>query len=184
MPTYTLSIEPISYSDSETGFELKNSHFSLLESSQREHDLDVLKAYLDVSYSPKPAGEVVVCEMPDDKKHARFKTYRLQQYLDLTLRPDDRLKGKVHFLKAEVIDSAHKPKGIEIEYLDERARPPVWKKSKFDKDLPGMPQQVRLIFGMQNPTPAFSYNIYIRDIDGVEEGIPCDPQASNEPPNA
>lgn len=185
MPTYVFSIEPYSYIDSQAGLkwsaiEFKSAGIAL----SREHEIDQIQAFLNVSLNPDPIGEQVLCVMDPHKKHAMFRTFREEQELDLILRPTPELEGRIHFLKAVVIDRTHKPKGARVEYLDTTVNPPKWKHKPFEKDLPGRPQRVRIVFGMKGKTDPFNYNIYIRDLDGNEEGQPCDPQTSNDPPQA
>lgn len=183
MPIYTVAIEPISYEDSKTGYKFTPSEFEFIRKAMtREHEVDQIKAFLDVSLNPNPQDGPISCNMEEDKKHAIFMTYRTEQFLDLVLRPEKKLEGRIHFLGAEVLGITHKPKGARVEYLDTSGAKPEWKSTKFDTVLPGSPQRVRLIFGMKGETLPFNYNIYIRDINGSDEGLPCDPQASNDPP--
>ena len=183
MPTYIVAIEPISYEDSKTGYKFTPSEFEFARiAAEREHEVDQIKAFLDVSLNPNPQDGPIACTMEEDKKHAAFMTYRNEQFLDLVLRPEKQLEGRIHFLGAEVIGITQKPKGARVEYLDASGPQPEWKSAKFDTVLPGRPQRVRLVFGMKGKTRPFSYNIYIRDINGSTEGLPCDPQTSNDPP--
>jgi hypothetical protein len=186
MPTYIVSIEPISYEDSQTGFKLTPQEFEFLNKSATaiEHEIDQIKAFLDVYIDPQSPNTPVVCSVEPSKKHAQFKTFRKEQYLDLVLRPEQQLDGRVHFYGAEIIGIFHKKKGVRVEYLDTSGPKPDWKHWKFDEIIPGNRVRVRLVFGMDGETPAFSYNIYIHDTTGSPEGIPCDPQASNDPPAA
>jgi hypothetical protein len=183
MPTFIVAIEPISYEDSVTGYKFTPSEFEFASIARElEHEIDQIKAFLDVSLNPNPQDGPISCSMEEDKKHALFMTYRNEQHLDLVLRPEKQLEGRIHFLGAEITGITNKLKGARVEYLDTSGSKPEWKSTKFDSILPGRPQRVRLVFGMKGVTPPFSYNIYIRDIDGSTEGLPCDPQTSNDPP--
>lgn len=184
MPTYIFEIEPYAYIDSQKGTEFASHQFDIdwAGADPLDHEIDQIKAFLRVSLNPNPTGGQIFCEMPANKKHAKFKTFRTEQALDLILKPDQGLEGRTHFLKAEVTKMTDKQKGARVEYLDTNSTPPRWTSKKFEEDLPNAPQHIRIVFGMEGETPPFNYDIYIRDIHGAVEGLPCDPQASNDPP--
>lgn len=185
MPTLHMSIEPTGAKNTVTKCEwtiedLK--YFPLMYSGG--FDYDRIEADVHVSLDSEPSSGPIVCSIDENKKHVIFRTHREEQELDLFLRPEASLSGRVHFLKIEVADQADAPKCARIDYLDKSQQKPKWKSVKFGDDIPTQAQadQIRIVFGMSGKIGPFAYRIFVRDLQGSISGEECDPQASNEPP--
>lgn len=186
MPTLHMSIEPIAVSSTLTKGkwtieELRS--YSLMSSDG--FDYDRIEADVRVSLDPEPSSDTIVCDIDPKKKLVTFRTHREEQELDLFLRPDGSLKGRVRFLRVEVADGTDAPKFARVEYFVKNAHNPssnVVKYVKFGDDIPTHAEQIRLVFGMKGKTLPFAYKIFVQDHLGSILGEECDPQASNEPP--
>lgn len=186
MPTLHMSIERTGAKNTltEQKWTIQELQSFSLTSSE-EFDYDRIEADVRVSLDPEPSSGPIVCDIDPNKKLVTFKTHRQEQELDLFLRPEGTLKGRVHFRRVEVANDGDVPKFARVEYLVQDPRNPslnVVKSVKFGDDIPAQVEQIRLVFRMKGKTLPYAYKIFVRDLQGSISGEECDPQASNEPP--